>query len=65
MKNRIKSWMNYNFKDYIDVTTGELDCTVLAEACADYLRHPEWLDDLEHYVWNCAVDTGELYGFTE
>lgn len=32
------------------------NATALAEDTATRLGHPEWLDDADHVIWDCAVD---------
>lgn len=51
--------MCINASDYIDYTTGKINCTNLAEACAayfkqDYKNGP--LDDETHWIWDLAVE---------
>jgi len=38
---------------------GEINATQLAEATADEMNHPEWLDDDQHEIWDVAVECAE------
>lgn len=58
LESEIRSWMSRNWKDHVD-WTGELNCTTLAEACADALGHDEWLDEEGHVVWEIALEFAE------
>ena len=57
---QIKSWMNNNINEYVDSMVGELDCTALAEACADHFNEG---DNVPELYYDIAVDVeGTLLG---
>lgn len=60
MEQQIRIYMNTSYPSFID-DCGELDCTGLAESCADYLGHDEWLNDASHFVWDYPVDLAERH----
>ena len=55
----IFSWMKNHMEDHRDPTTGEINCTSLAEECALDLYPGEWLPET-HLVWDVAVDISQL-----
>lgn len=38
------------------------NCTQLAEEAAHRCKHPEWLDDPDHWIWDMALEEGEELG---
>lgn len=56
-----RRWMIANLEDHRDGRTGEVDCTGLAEACAeayDVADEGGPLDDPDHWIWDVAVEVG-------
>ena len=47
-----------NWEDYLDC--GELDATLIAEDCASTFEHDEWLDDVDHWVWEVWQDVEDV-----
>lgn len=65
MKNRIRrqAWKNLETgpTDVFIEPDGIVNSTLLAEAVADDLEHPEWLDDDTHELWDIVAEVGWQY----
>lgn len=48
-KHEAKYWMD-------NIDTAYDSATKLAEACAIALKHDEWLDDPDHFIWEIALE---------
>ena len=61
---QIRRWMDAALAEDTStfVDCNEVQCTQLAEACAEALEHEEWLDDEQHPVWDVAVEVAEKWG---
>lgn len=55
----IRNWMRRNVHGFIEC--GEVQCTQLAEACADALDCDERLDDPDDAIWDIAVQVAEEF----
>ena len=52
--------MESDIRRYMRLHADEFDnATNLAEECAKYLDHDEWLDDSDHIIWDIALDYKE------
>jgi hypothetical protein len=51
-------WCRANAEQYLS-PTGEVNATLLAEACAYALGHAGWLDEEVYDVWDAALDAAE------
>jgi len=59
-KSQAKAWMLANVHDYKDHSTGEVNATFLAEACAAHFDRDEVLDDPDHWLWEIAIEYFDL-----
>lgn len=63
-KGEARAWMIQNVHDYEDRSCGEVNCTALAEGCADAFGQADEggpLDEETHWIWDLAVDVAEKY----
>lgn len=62
LRSAILNWMRRRVVDHVDARTGEVNCTGLAEECANFgFDHPEWLDDPNHVIWDMAVEAADRH----
>lgn len=57
----VKSWMRDHVGEYVDMKTGEVNATKLAEEAAYESSRSEWLDDSTHPIWDWALDAAARY----